>query len=82
MGQSTMKYHNIFKELPNWHFAHLQLCQEYRGEARQDISGSLSAGTPRTKKPPLPDQSFLVEIDDKWIIGCNQNIEAHIKFEI
>lgn len=75
-----MKYHNIFKELPT---GISLICDCVRSiEASQDISGSLSAGTSRMKKPPLPDQSFLIEIDDKRIIGRNQNIEAHIKFEI
>lgn len=36
----------------------------------------------KRKTSPIPGQSFLVEIDDKWIIGCNQNIETHIELEI
>lgn len=83
MGHSMMKCHILIylnsAEVPNWH----SICYCVRStETSQDISESPSAGTWRKKKPPLPGQSFFIEIDDKWIIGCNQNIEAHIEFEI
>jgi hypothetical protein len=34
------------------------------------------------KQSLLPSQSFLIEIDDKRIIGSHEHIEAHIKLEI
>lgn len=34
------------------------------------------------KRYYLPGQTFLIEVNNKGVIGCHQNIQPNIKFEV
>lgn len=68
-------------EFPNWHFPCFTIVSGVERQAKKYLDHQVQVHQ-KTKTSPIPGQSFLVEIDDKGIIGCNQNIETHIKLEI
>lgn len=68
-------------EFPNWHFPHFTTVTGVERQAKKHLDHQVQVHW-KTKTSSIPGQSFLVEIDDKWIIGCNQNIETHIKLKI